>query len=190
MGRIPDHWSFMGTGGVLFKWWQHSRSAQTMSPAMNPLPPETASVLLLKNNMEELDWYFQDIFDQFGNMYCFLDDINRLLNECPLEFLLFETQQLISFLRCHWNVPHSSLRATILCSLPHCLFVWNFCPSCAGKPTDFPCSISLMRTTHLFSPLPTLLDHMLYYFFSGTNSSRVMRQSGPHFCRVCYPHHR
>ena len=70
-----------------------------MSPTMNSLTPETASTLSLTDNMEELDWYFQDIFDQFGNMYCLFDDINRLLDDCPLEFLLFEVQQLISFLQ-------------------------------------------------------------------------------------------
>ena len=68
---------------------------------MNPLTPETTSTLSLKNNMEELNWHFQDIFNQFGNMYCFFDDKNHLLDECPLEFFLFEVQQLISFLQQH-----------------------------------------------------------------------------------------
>ena len=157
---------------------------------MKPSTPETASTLSLKNDMEELDWYFQDIFDQFGNMYCFLDDINRLLDECPLEFLLFETQQLISFLRHHWNAPYSSLRAAIFCSLSCCLFVRNFCPSCAGKLTDFPCSISLTRTTCLFSPIPSLPDYLLHYFLLGTDSPRVTWQLGPHLRRVRYPHYR
>ena len=53
------------------------------------------------NDLEELDWYFQDMFNQFGNVYCFLDDINQLLIDYPLEFLLFEIQQLVSFLRRH-----------------------------------------------------------------------------------------
>ena len=65
---------------------------------MSSLTPETASMLSLTDDVEELDWYFQDIFDQFGNMYCLFDNINRLLNDCPLEFLLFKVQQLISFL--------------------------------------------------------------------------------------------
>ena len=52
----------------------------------------------LTNDTEELDWYFQDMFDQLGKLYCLFDDINRLLVDCPLEFLLFEVQQLISFL--------------------------------------------------------------------------------------------
>ena len=65
--------------------------------------PETASSLSLTNDLEELDWYFQDMFDQFGNVYCFLDDINQLLIDYPLEFLLFEIQQLVSFLRRHWT---------------------------------------------------------------------------------------
>ena len=51
---------------------------------MNSLTPETASTLSLMDDMEELDWYFQDIFDQFGNVYCLFDDINHLLNDCPL----------------------------------------------------------------------------------------------------------
>ena len=63
--------------------------------------PETASSLSLTNDLKELNWYFQDMFDQFGNVYCFLDDINQLLIDYPLEFLLFEIQQLVSFLRCH-----------------------------------------------------------------------------------------
>ena len=65
---------------------------------MSSLTPETTSMLLLTDDVEELDWYFQDIFDQFGNVYCLFDDINHLLDDCPLEFLLFEVQQLISFL--------------------------------------------------------------------------------------------
>ena len=46
---------------------------------MNSSTPESASLLLLTNDMEELDWYFQDMFDQFGNLYCLFDDINCLL---------------------------------------------------------------------------------------------------------------
>ena len=68
---------------------------------MNSTTPDTASSLSLANDLEEMDWYFQDLFDQFGNMYSFLEDINRLLIDCPLEFLVFETQQLVSFLRRH-----------------------------------------------------------------------------------------
>ena len=65
------------------------------------LTPKTTPSLSLTNDLEELDWYFQDIFDQFGNVYCLLDDINQLLIDYPLEFLLFEIQQLVSFLRRH-----------------------------------------------------------------------------------------
>ena len=68
---------------------------------MNSSTLETASMLSLTDDLEELDWYFEDIFDQFGNVYCLFDDINHLLVDCPLEFLLFETQQLVSFLRHH-----------------------------------------------------------------------------------------
>ena len=68
---------------------------------MNSSTLETASMLSLTDDLEELDWYFEDMFDQFGNMYCLFDDINRLLVDCPLEFLLFKTQQLVSFLRHH-----------------------------------------------------------------------------------------
>ena len=68
---------------------------------MDSSTPDTASLLSLANDLNELDWHFQDLFDQFGNMYSFLDDINRLLVGCPLEFLIFETQQLVSFLRRH-----------------------------------------------------------------------------------------
>ena len=63
--------------------------------------PETTSSLSLTNNLEELDWYFQDIFDQFGNVYGLFDDISQLLVDYPLEFLLLEIQQLVSFLRRH-----------------------------------------------------------------------------------------
>ena len=55
--------------------------------------------VIVTDDMEKLDWYFQDIFDQFGNVYCLFNNINRLLDDCPLEFLLFEVQQLISFLQ-------------------------------------------------------------------------------------------
>ena len=65
----------------------------------NSPTPETASSLSLTNDLEELDWYFQDLFDQFGNVYGLLEDINQLMVDCPLEFLLFEIQQLVSFLR-------------------------------------------------------------------------------------------
>ena len=65
---------------------------------MNSLTPDTASLLSLTNDLDELDWHFQNLFDQFGNMYGFLEDINHLLVDCPLEFLIFEIQQLVSFL--------------------------------------------------------------------------------------------
>ena len=68
---------------------------------MNPSTPKTASMVSLVNDLEELNWRFEDIFDQFRNAYCLFDDINHLLVNCPLEFLLFETQQLVSFLRRH-----------------------------------------------------------------------------------------
>ena len=65
---------------------------------MNSSTLETASMLSLTDDLEELDWYFEDMFNQFGNMYCLFDNINCLLVDCPLEFLLFKTQQLVSFL--------------------------------------------------------------------------------------------
>ena len=70
-----------------------------MLSTMNMSTPETASLLSLMNNAEELDWYFQNMFDQLGNLYCFFNNINHLLVDCPLEFLLFEIQQLVSFLQ-------------------------------------------------------------------------------------------
>ena len=68
---------------------------------MNPLTLKTASMVSLTDDLEELDWRFEDIFDQFGNVYCLFSDINHLLVDCLLEFLLFEIQQLVSFLRRH-----------------------------------------------------------------------------------------
>ena len=68
---------------------------------MNPSTPKTASMVSLANDLEELDLHFEEIFDQFRNAYCLFDDINRLLTNCPLEFLLFEIQQLVSFLHRH-----------------------------------------------------------------------------------------
>ena len=65
----------------------------------------------------------------------------------------------------------------------------KLCPSCAGKLTDFPCSISLTRTTCLLSPLLTLLNHLLHHFFFTTNSLRATQQLRPRFHRVCYLHH-
>ena len=67
----------------------------------NSSTPGTASSLSLTDDLEELDWYFQDLFDQFGNVYSLLEDINQLTVDCPLEFLLFEIQQLVSFLQQH-----------------------------------------------------------------------------------------
>ena len=72
---------------------------------MNLSTLETASMLSLTDDLEELDWYFEDIFDQFGNVYCLFNNINHLLVDCPLEFLLFEIQQLVSFLHRHWRCP-------------------------------------------------------------------------------------
>ena len=69
-----------------------------MPSTMNPLTPKTASMVSLADNLEELDLHFENIFDQFGNAYCLFNDINCLLANCPLEFLLFEIQQLVSFL--------------------------------------------------------------------------------------------
>ena len=68
---------------------------------MDSPTPDTVSLLSLSANLDELDWYFQELFDQFGNLYSFFDDINCLLVDCPLEFIVFETQHLISFLRRH-----------------------------------------------------------------------------------------
>ena len=56
---------------------------------------------MLEQHLDELDWYFQELFDQFGNVYCCFDDINHLVSTHPLEFLLFEIQQLVSFLQRH-----------------------------------------------------------------------------------------
>ena len=189
MGRISDHRSLVGTRGILFEWRWHSWSVQTTSPTMNLLTSETASPLSLTDDMEELDWFFQDIFDQFGNVYCLFDDINRLLDDCPLEFLLFEVQQLISFLRWHWNASHPCLWTMILRPLPYCLFFQNLRPSHARKPTNLPCSIPSTRTTRLLSPLLTLLDYLLHHFFFRTNSSRVTWQSGSCFRRIRYYWH-
>ena len=63
--------------------------------------PKTTFSLSLTNDLEELNWYFQDIFDQFGNVYGLFDDISQLLVDYPLEFLLPEIQQLVSFLQRH-----------------------------------------------------------------------------------------
>ena len=105
MGRISDHRGFMGTRGIFLERWRYSQPVQTTSPVMNSSTLETASVLSLTGDLEELDWYFQDMFDQFGNVYCLFDDINCLLINCPLKFLLLETQQLVSFLRRHYKCP-------------------------------------------------------------------------------------
>ena len=171
--RISDHRSLMGTRGILFERRWHSRSVQTMPPTMNSLTPETASTLSLTDNMEELDWYFQDIFNQFGNMYCLFNDINRLLNDCPLEFLLFKVQQLISFLRWHWYASHPRLWTMILRPLPYCLFFRNLCPSRTRKSPNLPCSIPFTKTTHLFGSFSTLLNHLLHHLFLRTNSLRI-----------------
>ena len=68
---------------------------------MNTSSTESTQVPMLHIHLDELDWHFQELFDQFGNIYCCFKDINRLVATCPLEFLLFEIQQLVSFLRRH-----------------------------------------------------------------------------------------
>ena len=115
MGRISDHRSIVGTGKFLFKRWWCSWSVQDMSPTviMSSSTPDTASLLSLTNDLDELDWYFQNLFDQFGNMYGFLEDINHLLVVCPLEFLIFEIQQLVSFLRRYWTLCLPLAHSTI-----------------------------------------------------------------------------
>ena len=157
---------------------------------MNSLTPETASMLSLMDDMEELDWYFQNIFDQFGNVYCLFNNINCLLNDCSIEFLLFEVQQLISFLRWHWNAFHPRLRTTILRPLPYCLFFWNLHPSHTWKPPNLPCSIPSTRTTRLLGSFSTLFDHLLHHLFLRANPSRVMQQPRSCFCRIRYHWHR
>ena len=157
---------------------------------MNSLTPETASMLSLTNDMEKLDWYFQDIFNQFGNVYCLFNNINRLLDDCPLEFLLFEVQQLISFLQWHWNASHSHLQTTILCPLPYCLFLWNLRLSHMWKSPNPPYSIPSTRTTRLLGSFSTLFDYLLHHLFFRTNPSRITRQLRSCFRRVCYHRHR
>ena len=156
---------------------------------MNSLTPETASTLSLTNDMEELDWYFQDIFDQFGNMYCLFDDINHLLDDCPLEFLLFEVQQLISFLQRHWYASHQCLQAKILCPLLYSLFLWDLCPPRLWNSPNLPCLIPSTRTTRLLGSLSTLFDYLFHHLFLRTNPSRVMWQPGSCFCRIHYHWH-
>ena len=68
---------------------------------MNSESHESTTCPSLHDCLEELDWHFQDIFDQFGNVYGLFDDINHLVASHPLEFLLFEIQQTVSFLRRH-----------------------------------------------------------------------------------------
>ena len=68
---------------------------------MNSESHESITCPSLHDCLEELDWHFQEIFDQFGNMYGLFDDINHLVASYPLEFLLFEIQQTVSFLHQH-----------------------------------------------------------------------------------------
>ena len=68
---------------------------------MNRPSEESTRIPMLEQHLDELDWYFQELFDQFGNVYCCFNDINHLVSTHPLEFLLFEIQQLVSFLRRH-----------------------------------------------------------------------------------------
>ena len=154
---------------------------------MNMSTPETASLLSLMNNVEELDWYFQDMFDQLGNLYCFFNNINHLLVDCPLEFLLFEIQQLVSFLQWwHWHAPYSSLWTKVLCSLTHLLLFRNLCPPHSGGPPNFSCSISFTGSTHFSSSFSTLFNHLFHYFFPWTNSSGIMGQLRLCFCGICH----
>ena len=68
---------------------------------MNKPSTESTRAPTLEQHLDELNWHFQELFDQLGNVYCCFDDINCLVSTCPLEFLLFEIQQLVSFLRRH-----------------------------------------------------------------------------------------
>ena len=68
---------------------------------MNKESHETVTCPSLHDCLEELNWHFQDIFDQFGNVYGLLDDINHLIVSYLLEYLLFEIQQTVSFLHRH-----------------------------------------------------------------------------------------
>ena len=68
---------------------------------MNTPSIESTRVPSLHDHLDELDYHFQNLFDQFGNAYCCFDDINHLIATCPLEFLLIEIQHLILFLRRH-----------------------------------------------------------------------------------------
>ena len=86
---------------------------------MNPSTPKTASMVSLTDDLEELDWCFEDIFDQFGNVYCLFSDINHLLVNYPLEFLLFEIQQLVSFYVDTENACHSHIPSTIVCPISY-----------------------------------------------------------------------
>lgn len=70
MARIPNHWSIVGTGKCVFGQQQTATTVQTTMPTMNNSTHETTSLLSLSNHLEEMDWYFQDLFNQFRNIYC------------------------------------------------------------------------------------------------------------------------
>ena len=131
----------------------------------NASTSNTASTLSLVDQLEELDWYFQDIFDQFGNMYKLFDNINHLVEEYPLIFLLFEIQQLTSFLQRHWNASYQTLPVKIVCLLSTCLLLRDICSPREGWPPNMSCSPPSSKRTSIhcsLSSLPVLF---------GTNTS-------------------
>ena len=99
--RIPDHWGIVGTWRDIYRRGELAWSVQALTSTMNRESHKTVTCPSLHDCLEELDWHFQDIFDQFRNVYGLLDDINCLIASYPLEFLLFEIQQTVSFLRRH-----------------------------------------------------------------------------------------
>ena len=132
---------------------------------MNPSTPKTASMVSLADDLEELDLHFEEIFDQFRNAYCLFDDINRLLTNCPLEFLLFEIQQLVSFLHRHWKCP------------PLALIINNLLPP---SPSRIPQNLSPLlfeKTDKSHTFVTSCEDNMLLSLVFITTSPTALRFS-------------
>ena len=140
---------------------------------MNTSTSNTTSTLSLVDQLEELDWYFQDIFDQFRNMYELFDNINHLVEEYPLEFLLFEIQQLTSFLQRHWNASYQTLPVKIICLLSTCLLLRDIRSPREGWPPNTSCSPPSSKRTSIQCSLSSLS----YYLFSLEQTLRELQDT-------------
>lgn len=106
-------------------------------------------------------------------MYELFDNINHLVEEYPLEFLLFEIQQLTSFLQQHWNASYQTLPVKIVCLLSTCLLLRDICSPREGWPPNTSCSPPSSKQTSIQCSLSSLS----YYLFSLEQTLRELQDT-------------